>query len=65
MSAKTDRIEKDERSGVYRVRTAAGELLGTELGGLPCAYDSAADAQDVIDRRQALAPFLGGAGAGR
>lgn len=63
MSGQADSVERDERDGVFRVRTAAGVLLGTELGGLPCAYDSAAEAQDVIDRRLVLAPLLGSEGS--
>ena len=57
---KVDRPEHDAANDVWRVRTAEGVLLGTELGGPPCAYDSAAQAEDVIERRAELSPFLGG-----
>jgi hypothetical protein len=53
-----DKVEFDETWDVWRVRTAAGVLLGTEHGGLPCAYDTKQDARDTIVRRAELADYL-------
>lgn len=52
-----DTIELD-CDGVYRIRTEAGVLLGTEYGGYPLALDTPLDAEDLVERRRVLHKYL-------
>lgn len=52
-----DTVEQD-RDGVWRVRTEAGVLLGTENDGIPLAFQDAAEALDMVERRKTLHGYL-------
>lgn len=53
-----DRVVPDREWGVYRIKTTAGVLVGTEYGGLPLGYESHAEALEALERRQGLAEDL-------
>lgn len=51
MSDKQDRVVFDATWDVYRIRTGAGPVLGTEYGGLPLGYDYRWQAEETIELR--------------
>lgn len=53
-----DRVVYDRDMDVYRVRNAAGVLVGAENGGYPLAMDTRMDAEDLIERRAEMATYL-------
>lgn len=47
-----DEIVRDD--DIYRIKTDAGVILGTEYGGVPLAFENAAEAADMVERRAGL-----------
>ncbi|MBF9066572.1 hypothetical protein [Streptacidiphilus fuscans] len=48
-------IEFDPYWDVYRIRTEAGVLLGSEYGGNPCAFEDRGQALQTVQSRAQLA----------
>jgi hypothetical protein len=58
MTGRGDRIVFDHEFEVYRIRTAAGALLGTEYGGYPLGFDTRTQADEMVERRAEMAEYL-------
>ncbi|WP_042435221.1 hypothetical protein [Streptacidiphilus anmyonensis] len=53
-----EKVIYDREWEVYRIRTAAGVLLGTEYGGNPCAYETRIQADDEVELRAERHAYL-------
>jgi hypothetical protein len=53
-----DRIVYDREFEVYRIRTAAGVLLGTEYGAYPLGCETRVQAEELVERRAEMAEYL-------
>jgi hypothetical protein len=50
-----DEIIQDSADGLFRIKTSARVLLGTEYGGYALSFETSSAAADMVERRAELA----------